>query len=318
MNDPINLPIDIQEQRSWLIDHRTATGFSWSELAKRTGIPTGTISQFGSEKGYRGDEKKLAEQVYRYRQSLIAQAEIKVMMPEKPAYFETETSRQIIHLLHYAKRGRMVAVATGAGLGKTETAKHFRACFPNVFHTTMTPSSAGVNNMQIKVLKSLGEANPKGTPQRLSERICDILRNIHQPLLILDEMQHCSTKSFDEIRSWGDEVGVGIGLFGNIRVMRQIEGQGGDDAFAQIYSRLAYRMVRPLPLQSDALALASAWQIDDPAMVDFIVRISLVPGGLRGSTHALELASMFAAGEKQPLSLDHLQGAWAQISGRGL
>jgi hypothetical protein len=70
MNDPTNQPIDIEEMRQWLITHKQTTGLSWSELAKRTGVAAGTISQFGSERGYAGDETRVAETIYRYRQHL--------------------------------------------------------------------------------------------------------------------------------------------------------------------------------------------------------------------------------------------------------
>lgn len=318
MNDPSSQPIDIAEQRAWLIDHRTSTGFSWSELAKRIGIPAGTLSQFGGKNGYNGDESRIAEAVFRYRQQIQQQASLTVDLPEVPGYFETQTSRELTTLLSWAKRGRIVCAATGAGLGKTETAKQFQACFPNVFRATMTPSTAGVNNMQTEVLEALGEKTPKGTPQALSRRVCELVRSLHLPLLIIDEAQHLSEKAIEEIRSWNDKVGLGIALFGNVKVLRRIEGGGRDDAFAQLYSRLSMRMIRPLPLQADAVALADAWGIHAEPLVNLIIRISQQPGGLRGVTMALEIASMIAAGERRALELDDLQTAWSQLSTRGM
>jgi hypothetical protein len=41
MNDPSAQPIDIEEMRSWLMEHRVSTGFTWSELSKRVGILPG-------------------------------------------------------------------------------------------------------------------------------------------------------------------------------------------------------------------------------------------------------------------------------------
>ena len=317
MNDPTSQPIDIQEQRTWLIDHRTGTGFTWSELAKRIGIPQGTISQFGSAKGYAGDETKVAEAVFRYRQQLNQQASLSTDLPEVPGYFETQTSRELTSLLAWAKRGKIVCAATGAGLGKTQTARQFQACFPNVYRAAMRPSTAGVNTMQIEVLKAMGDRTPKGTPQALTQRILELVRSMHLPLLIIDEAQHLSEKAIEEIRGWNDEAGLGIALFGNIKVLRRIEGGGRDDAFAQLYSRLSMRMVRALPLQADAIALAEAWKIFDPKLVEQVVRISMNPGGLRGATMALEIASMIASTERRPLAVDDLRDAWTQLSSRG-
>ena len=159
MNDPAVTPIDILEQKNWLHDLRASSNLSWTELAKRTGIPTGTLSQFGSEKGYGGNELMVAEKVYRYRQLLATQASIEVEAPETPGYFETETSKQLHQVLAYGQRGRIVLAAMGPGTGKTKTAQHFKACYANVVLATMAPSSAGVNTMQIEVL----EADRKST-----------------------------------------------------------------------------------------------------------------------------------------------------------
>ena len=280
-------------------------------------MKTGTLSQFGSQKGYAGDEQRIAEAVYRYRQQLNQQASLTVDLPEVPGYFETPSSIEFSTLLSWAKRGRIVCAATGAGVGKTQTAKHFRACYPNVFYAPMKPSTAGVNTMQIEVLKAMGDRTPKGTPQALSQRICEIVRDTHLPLLIIDEAQHLSEKAIEEIRSWNDEAGLGIALFGNIKVLRRIEGGGRDDAFAQLYSRLSMRMIRPLPLQGDAIALAEAWGVFDEALTAQVVRIAMHPGGLRGATMSLEIASMIASAEHRPLAVDDLQSAWSQLSARG-
>ncbi|QRY97115.1 hypothetical protein JT366_08705 [Sphingomonas paucimobilis] len=114
MNDPQNLPIDIEEQQNWLAEHKTATGQSWTELAPKIGVKYGTISQFPSG-GYKGDLKKIAEAVFRYRQMLASQAAIAVEMPEPPAFFHTDTTRQIETILSIGQRGRMVVVAGGPG-----------------------------------------------------------------------------------------------------------------------------------------------------------------------------------------------------------
>ena len=318
MNDPSAQPIDIEEQRRWLIDHKANSGMSWAELGAQFDIKSGTLSQFGSEKGYAGDEERLAMIIFRHRQRIAAQAKLTIEAPEIPGYFETETSKALENMLMWAARGRIVVAALGPGLGKTMTAKHFRECFPNVFMATMSPSTAGVNNMQVEVLDAMGEKDATGTPQRLTHRIKARVRDMANPVLIIDEAQHLSEKAIEEIRGWNDSTGLGIALFGNIGVMQRLEGGSRKAAFAQLYSRVALKMTRPLPTAADARALAEAWQIDDPRTVGFIQRIALVPGGLRGATMALELASMLAVSDNSQLALDHLQDAWAQLSSRSV
>ena len=314
MNDPATQPIDTEEQRKWLIDFRTQQGLSWTEVSKRIGVPAGTLSQFGSEKGYNGDELKLAGKVFQYRQLIAAQAAIDIEAPEAPGFFETQTSKQLGHVLAMAQRGRIVVAALGPGLGKTMTAKHYAACFPNVFHCTMTPSTAGVNNMQIEVLEAMGERDPVGTPQKLTRRIRERVRNMRNPLLILDEAQHLSEKALEEIRGWNDAEGLGIALFGNESVLQRLEGGNRRAAFAQLFSRVSLRVVRSQPLRADIDALATAWKLSDDEASSYLHRICMTPGGLRSGSMALELAWMLAASEGQPLNLGHLQDAWAQLS----
>lgn len=317
MNDPAKHPIDVVEQRDWLRDHKEGNGLSWSQLANRMDIPQGTLSQFGGESGYKGDNAKVAEKIYRYRQLLVSQAEILVEAPEVPAYFETATSRQLINMLTWAQRGRIVVAALAAGCSKTTTAEHFQACSSNVFMTTMSPSTAGVNNMQIEVLEALGEKDPVGTPQKLSRRIKERVKDMASPLIIIDEAQHLSEKAIEEIRSWHDATGVGIALFGNIGVMQRLEGGSRKAAFAQLFSRVSLRMVRNAPLTGDCDALSVAWGLEEDVKASELIRmIGRKPGGLRGATMALELGSMIASSEGKALNVGHIQDAWAQLSAR--
>jgi hypothetical protein len=78
------------------------------------------------------------------------------------------------------------------------------------------------------------------------------------------------------------------------------------------------RLVRNLPLIDDARALAEAWKVHDEKQVEFIVKKSQQPGGLRTVTMMLELATMVAASERRERELTDLQDAWAQLVSRPL
>lgn len=315
MNDPAKTVIDIEEQRAWLNDLHKQLG-SWSEVAKRTGIPAGTISQFGAGK-YSGDNTKVAEKIIRYRQTLAAHRSIVVDMPERPDFFETPTSSQLTHMLTFAQRfGRIVVAAMGPGLGKSATARHYKACFSNVFVATMKPSTAGVNNMQIAILKAMGDPDARGTPQKLSDQIIDRAKNLRGALIVIDEAQHLSEKALDEIRGWNDEAGVGIALFGNAGVLQRLEGGNRRINFAQLFSRIGLRLQQAHPLEGDVDALAEAWSIYDDKLIAALKGICLRPGGLRNGTHVLEVASMIAASQGEPLTEGHIGDAWLQLSSR--
>jgi DNA transposition AAA+ family ATPase len=316
MNNPENLPVDVTEQREWLLEHKRVAGSSWTALASQTGIPHGTLSVFAGGK-YQGDNERLAREIYRFRQHLSTQADLAMEAPDVPEYYETPTARRLQSLLTWAQRGRIVAAATGPGCGKTKALRNYRDAMSNVWLVTGKPSCSGVNNMQIEVLAALGERAARGSMQVLSQRIRDRVRNTGG-LLAFDEAQELSERALNEIRSWHDDTGIGIALFGNETVIARIEGGNRRAAFAQLYSRIGMRLVQNLPLADDARALADAWEVHDQKQTDFIIKKSQQPGGLRTVTMMMELATMVASSEKRDRELSHLQDAWAQLVSRPL
>lgn len=314
MNNPSAQAVDIAEQREWLLSHKASTNSSWTELAKRINIPHGTLSQFGTA-SYGGDNQRIADAIYRFRQHLISQAQVAAEAPTRPGYFETETSRQLCNMLRFAQAGKVVVAAMGAGTSKTSSAEHYGACFPHVYLVTICPSSSGVNNMQAEVLAALGEPDAVGTPQKLSRRIREKLKG-KNALIIFDEAQHMSEKAIEEARSWHDAIGVGIALLGNVKVLQQLEGGSRAAAYAQLYSRVSLRLTRLVPTIHDIDAFADAWQIFDDKARLFLRRIGQMPGGLRGATFTVELAHIIAHSNGEVLGADHLQDAWAQLSSR--
>lgn len=317
MNDPKDQPIDVEEQRLWLIEHKTDTGLSWAQIAKRLGVAAGTLSVFATG-SYKGRLEPIAETIFRYRQTLASQAAIRAEGPQIPGFFETPTSSHLIRLLQYAQRGRITVGALAAGISKSTTAAHYRACNANVHLITCFPSSAGLDGMIKAVLEQLGVPKAVGSPAVLSRQVMDRVSNLASPLLIFDEAQHLTVRAIEEVRGWYDVTGVGIALLGNKSLLQQLEGGNRSDSFAQIFSRVSLRLVRLHPLAEDVDALLEAWRIHDDRIAHEVHRIAKLPGALRSVTWTLELAYMLAQGGKEELALEHVQDAWAQLSSRAM
>jgi hypothetical protein len=276
----------------------------------------GHLSVFAGGK-YQGDNERVAREILRYRQHLNVQRELAMEAPEVPDYFETPTSRRSSRCCPGRTAAGSSVVATGPGCGKTKAAKNYRDAMSNVWMVTMAPSCSGINSMQIEVLAALGERDARGSMQQLSRRIRDRIRNTGG-LLIFDEAQHLLDRTIDEIRSWHDDTGR------RRRLPRQRDGAGADRG------RAPPRRLRPA-LQPDRHAAdpqpaagrrrARAGRRlggPRPKQVDFIVKKSQQPGGLRTVTMMLELATMVAASERRERELAHLQEAWAQLVSRPL
>lgn len=308
--------IETAAERRWLLDYKERTRLSWSDLGSQTGVPSGTLSQFGAAT-YAGNNDRVAADVARFRQKIAAQTNLDAEAPKIPEWYDTPTATRIMSLLSWAQRGRITVVATGPGTGKTKAVEHYRDLMSNVWVATMAPSTAGVNNMQIATLEVLGERDARGTPQSLSKRIMDRVRR-SGGLLVFDEAQHLSERSIEEIRFWHDKTGIGVALLGNEQVVSRLEGGSRRAAFAQLYSRVGMRHIQSVPQTDDADALAAAWGVTDPQQLQFIRRNSQRPGGLRGITMMMELATMIAAGEGGPLSLSAMHAAWGQLATRSV
>ena len=315
MNDPSTQPIDIEEQRLWLAEHKEATNLSWKQLGGRLGVNGTSLSLWvGGNYGAPGD--RFAEATFRHRQMLAAQASIKVDLPEIPAFFETETSQRLIMLLTWAQRGRMAAAAMSPGLGKTITAEHYRACNSNVFLITGEPATATVLGMMSAVARAIGITHPYTRKYVLSHLIVKALKSMGNPLLIVDEAQHFHFETLDQLRSWHDAIGLGVALLGNAGLLQTLEGQSRAVSHAQLFSRISFKLSRLHPLAEDVEAMLDAWRIRDPKVSEFVHAIAGKPGGLRGATFTVELAHMIAASTGESLAVAHLQDAWTQLSTR--
>lgn len=315
MNDPSEQPIDIEEQRRWMLEHKESTGFTWKQLSGRVGIPNSTLGLFCGN-NYNAPGEWIAEAVFRYRQMLTAQASIKAELPEIPTYFNTPTSLELIRLLTGAQRGRMNAAAMSPGLGKTITAKHYGACNSNVFVVTASPAEARLLPATHAVLRALGIPNAMFRSHEASAQVIKRVRDMGNPLLIVDEAQHLSIEAIEQIRSWHDVAGLGIAFLGNAGLLQKLEGGSRSISHAQLFSRLSLKMLRIKPLSGDIDAMLDAWRITDPKMCAFVHEIAMKPGALRGATFTIELAHMIAVSTGEDFAINHLQDAWAQLSSR--
>lgn len=298
------------EQAAWLENYQKTTSLTWKDLEKRIGRPSSTLGLFASLK-YAGRCDEVADKVEAFRRQLVQQDSARGEIPSTPGYYETETSVRITTLLSVAKEGLITAGAFEAGLGKSMTARHYRDIYPQVYLATMRKSTAGVNTMQQQVLKSMGVRNATGTPQKLSDLICEKAASAHLPLLIIDEAQHLSESALEEARSWNDEVDLGIAILGNAGFVQKML------RFPQLYSRLEMKTQQVRPFRADAEAMCQAWEVFDKQQVQFLHEACQRGGGLRRGTKILRLGTRLARGQGMPLGLDHLKLASSTLYSDG-
>lgn len=292
-----------------------AEGLSQTAAARDANLAVQTFSAWLAGT-YNGRNDRVAADVQMWLNSRAERKRAAAALPQAPLFIVTQTAQKVIEVLQWAQIGPDIAVVAGAaGIGKSTACEHYSITNPNVWLATMQPATATVHTMLQSVAMAIGVVERSAA--RLTDAIGRRLANTGG-LLIVDEAQHLPAKCLDQLRSIFDLYGVGVVLVGNESVYARLEGgDGRRPEFAQLYSRVGMRLTRAKPYGADICALIKAWGVADKEAISFLKSIASKPGALRGLTKTLRLASMLAKGEGAPVSLKHVQAAYARLSDNG-
>lgn len=306
-----DITVDVEEMRDWANAYRDSFDppLSWAKFGKQCDIPAGTLQPFCMGT-YAGDNVKQARKLFLFMQSVESRAAKQATIPVDPGYVETETSLRIRDLLQLAHTGRMTAIATGPGTGKTLTVLDYAQRAGPVWHVTMSPSTSKLTSMVREVQQKLTLEIRWGQTAAASRMVRERIKD-RDGLLVIDEAQHLTFESLEEIRGWHDATGVGVCLMGNEDLIDRIESGRHADAYGRLNSRIAFRHVQRLPVPRDVDVFCDAWQIEDRAMRSYLEKIARTPrsGGLRECRMLIEAGSMVAAGEDRGLTIADLREA---------
>ncbi|MEL6487444.1 MAG: AAA family ATPase, partial [Pseudomonadota bacterium] len=295
---------EIEEIRLWANGYRNNQDppLPWAQFGSECGIPSGTLQPFVSGK-YAGDNKKLARKMYQFRQAVEAKTKRQQTLPTDPGFFTTETSERLEYVLQVAHYGRMTVAATGPGTGKTVTINDYMGKAQPCYKATMRPSTAKLLPMILEVHKALGIPSNRMPAAMASRMVVERLKG-RKALLVIDEANYLQTDSIEELRSWHDECGIGIALFGNEELLTRIETGRHRDQFARLNRRIAAKHIQQVPTQADVRAFCDAWGVEQPDIRQFLIKIALTPdsGGLGECQQLIEAGSMIAAGEDRGLT----------------
>lgn len=295
-----------------------------AEIGRQSEIPSSTLSQYLSDR-YPSDPDAIATKLHKWVKARERALEVQSRLPVAPLYQPMKTSADIAAKLGYARQaGRIVSICGSPGVSKTSTAIQFKHETPRTWMAAMDPSTRGVNTCLVEILAAMGEPDARGTPQALARRIVQRVMEA-ESLIIVDEAQHLSDQSVEQLRAINDKVRsaggkVGIALMGNQLAYSRMAHDGSRPAFAQVSSRMAQRMWIVNPLPADVKMLAEAWaeannEILTPAALAYCQQIAARPGGLRNVEMSMEAALMAAWGAEQPMDVEHLRWAFNNLSG---
>lgn len=310
--------------RSQVAKMKVAEDLSQADIAREAEIPDSSLSQYLGDK-YPNETGKaeIAAKLNRWIISRQQAAQLRRRGAVAPSFLQLEGANEIADTLAYAREfAGFVIIAGSPGVGKTATAKQF-ALDPRTYYACMDGTTSGTPTMLLELLAAVGQPDVKGTPQALKRRLLAILTEV-KSLLIVDEAQHLTLAAFDTLRALydaGEAAGLGIAILGNEEAYTRVGTTGTKAEFAQVSSRFDDRQCILHPHGKDARQLGAAWAEANGETItvkelEFCELIAGKPGGLRNIAKTMKQAIVAARGAQEPLTLEHLQGAFAQLSGR--
>lgn len=283
-------------------------------VSRQAGINQGTFSRWLKGE-YEGDNAAVEAKLQVWLDSLAAQRAAAEVLPSAPDYAPTPTAEAIISALRYAQIAGDIAVIYGsAGVGKTTAISRYAVAAPNVWHATMTPASAAIVPCLEEITEALGLREATGGAAKLHRIICRRVRATNG-LLVIDEAQHLSTTSLDQIRGIHDATGIGIALVGNESVYARMTGGNRAAYLDRLYSRVGKKLRLAGSRKADIDALIDAWGVTDAACRAEMHTIASKPGTLRVLTKVLRLASTHARAAERALCCDDVRSAWRELGG---
>lgn len=288
---------EIADLRAEVLQIITDEGLTRRLVADESGVAEGTFGPWLNGR-YPGDNAAVATKVRLWKLTRADRTAHAAQSVQAPAFQMTPTAKKYLTALEHAQFvGDMALIAGGPGTGKTAAIRQHQATRPRVFVATMDPSTGGVSTCLIEVLSAMGKPDAKGTPQTLSRQVCE---RFAEPgaLLIIDEAQALGVKAVEQLRSIHDRTGVGLAFVGDETLLQLFGLVNRKPGYAQLSSRIGFKVRAARPTLGDVEALTQAWGLDDRDAVSLCRDIAGKPGALRGLTKVLLVASRLAGGER--------------------
>ena len=235
------------------------------------------------------------------------------ILPERPRgvklseLYETPTATDITNVFHLCHADGELGLVTGEpGVGKTSAARRYVAGRADAYLITMSPASSTLVPSLVRIGEAV-RAYPSGTSgSAWSDAIRKALSYEPDPqVLLIDEAQHMSDASAEEIRAIYDAISIGVVFIGN----RDLRDRWSGKRWAQLGSRFLHRIDLEAPLPSDIDAICTAMGVEGKRPRDLLRRAAARPGALRIVRKLLNVAAGFA-GAGQSIKTEHIEAAF--------
>ena len=209
---------------------------------------------------------------------------------------------------------RISLIIGAAGSGKTTALKHYADDTNGVIYVQADVTKGSPRAALNLIVKAMG-IKTRGTTSDILDNLIDELTDTNR-LIIIDEAQHLTERSFDTLRALNDRAGVGLVYAGTPDILNRMYGRHEAD-FDQVYSRIGYicKLNNRYTLE-DIESIFKDYKLNK-TIVKHLYNVSSRKGGLRIAINLFRLANDIAVTSGEPLDIKHLEYA-AKVVGSGV
>ena len=278
-------------------------GKTQAQTARQLGISKTTLSLFLSG-SYAGNNEEIAEKIKQYlsldtvRESLAKEPEICLTL---------SNTEQILEKVHIAHATNDILLLYGsAGCGKTTALKYYAKNNNGVVYVEADVTTNSHRSILSLILESLGE-QPKGATSDMMRMLIAKLKDTDK-LIIIDEAQHLTTKTFDAIRALNDKAHVGIVYSGNPSILNRMYGRSAEE-LDQVHSRIGYQCPLKNNYSLNDIEMVFKKQNLPQNCIQYLHKVSTRKGGLRVMVKQYKLAANIAIALNEEFKTEFLDEA---------
>lgn len=295
--------INFNEMRDKLHEYMRLSGKTQAVIAKELDYSVAAVSQFLNDK-YTGDNAEFAARV----SQLLNMGAVRETLAKSPDFCpELSNTKNMLAQIGIAHATNDILLLYGpAGCGKTTACTYYA---DNHKGTVLVEADATTNSPRAVlslIAEEVGE-NSRGTTTIIMQTLVKFFKGSNK-LLIIDEAQHLTEKTFDTIRALNDKAGIGIVYSGNPSILKNMFGCH-QEQFDQVFSRIGYHCKPDNDYSfEDIKQIFRNYNIDKDCL-KYLLKTAKKKGGLRVMIKLYKLAANIANTFQQPLSVEILEDA---------
>lgn len=307
---PFNYDLNetVESMRNLLKQHISETGVTQKRLARELDISDTVLSLFLAD-SYTGDNDKVAKKIKQY----LHIGAVKKSLTPDPEYCDLlVNTRKITECLQMAHASNEILLLYGpAGCGKTTALKHYANTHNGVVYLEADTTTGTPRAILLLLLEAIG-GQPTGSTTQVMKNILSILKGTNR-LIVIDEAQHLTERSFDTIRAINDKIGVGLVYSGNPSILKQMYGRR-EQEFDQLYSRIGLHCeLFNKYSYNDICNIFSSLNLSEDCL-KYLQKLAQNKGGLRLMIKQYKNAANIAVAFGQTLTIEHLEEAARRMS----